>query len=47
VAELLAPHLGWDATEVRAQTDAYAALVDEERTAPDLPEVALDAALGA
>ncbi len=47
VADLLAPELGWDAEECRRQIAAYTASVDEERTSPHLPEVALDAALGA
>jgi len=47
VAALMAPELGWDATEQQRQVAAYQASIDEERTAPHLPEVALDAALGA
>jgi glycerol-3-phosphate dehydrogenase len=47
VAALLAPLLGWDADEARAQAERYVALVEEERAVPHLPEVALDAALGA
>ena len=47
VADLLAPELGWDAEECGRQIAAYTASVDEERTSPHLPEVALDAALGA
>jgi len=46
VADLLASELGWDAGERRRQVEAYRAAVDEERDAPGLPEVALDAALG-
>jgi glycerol-3-phosphate dehydrogenase len=47
VATLLAPELGWDAAEIRRQTDAYRASVEHERRAADLPETALDASLGA
>jgi len=47
VAALMAPELGWDAAEQQRQVAAYQASIDEERTAPHLPEVALDAALGA
>ena len=47
VAELIAPDLGWDADEQAHQVDAYRASIEEERAAPQLPETALDAALGA
>lgn len=47
VAALLADDLGWDAGEQARQVDAYRAAIDEERTAPQLPETALDAAIGA
>ncbi len=47
VAALIGPALGWDSAEQRRQAEAYRALVTEEREAPHLPEVALDAALGA
>ena len=47
VARLIAPILGWSADEQDASTAAYRALVDAERTAAQLPETALDAALGA
>ena len=47
VADLLAPELGWDTEECSRQVATYVASVDEERTSPHLPEVALDAALGA
>ena len=47
VAALIGPLLGWSATEQRRQAAAYEALVTTERTVPHLPEVALDAALGA
>ncbi len=46
-AALLAPLLGWDADEQRRQAEVYRALVTAEREAPNLPEVALAAALGA
>jgi glycerol-3-phosphate dehydrogenase len=46
VAALLAPDLGWDEAERAAQAAAYRARVDHERTVPDLPETALEAALG-
>jgi hypothetical protein len=39
----VADDLGWDAAEQERQVKAYCALVDEERTAADLPETALDA----
>jgi glycerol-3-phosphate dehydrogenase len=47
VARLIAPILGWSAQDQEASTAAYRALVDAERTAAQLPETALDAALGA
>ncbi len=47
VADLLAPELGWDAEERTRQIATYMASVEEERTRPHLPAVALDAALGA
>ena len=47
VARLIAPILGWSAQDREASTAAYRALVDAERTAAQLPETALDAALGA
>jgi glycerol-3-phosphate dehydrogenase len=47
VARLIAPVLGWSAAEQEASTAAYRALVDAERTSAQLPETALDAALGA
>jgi glycerol-3-phosphate dehydrogenase len=47
VAALIGPLLGWDDAEQRRQAEAYVALVTAERQAPHLPEVALDAALGA
>jgi glycerol-3-phosphate dehydrogenase len=47
VAELVAPDLGWDAQEQARQVDAYRASIEQERAAPQLPETALDAALGA
>jgi glycerol-3-phosphate dehydrogenase len=47
VAALLAQELGWDAHEVERQVAAYRRSIDEERNAPELPEVALDVAMGA
>jgi glycerol-3-phosphate dehydrogenase len=47
VAALIGPLLGWDDAEQHRQAAAYTALVTAEREAPHLPEVALDAALGA
>jgi glycerol-3-phosphate dehydrogenase len=47
VARLIAPILGWSADDQEASTAAYRALVDAERTSAQLPETALDAALGA
>jgi glycerol-3-phosphate dehydrogenase len=47
VARLIAPILGWSPDDQEASTAAYRALVDAERTAAQLPETALDAALGA
>ena len=47
VARLIAPILGWSTQDREASTAAYRALVDAERTAAQLPETALDAALGA
>ncbi|MFN8039211.1 MAG: glycerol-3-phosphate dehydrogenase/oxidase [Acidimicrobiales bacterium] len=46
VAELLADELGWDAADQAAQVEAYRAAIEEERTAADLPAVALEAVLG-
>ena len=47
VAALVAPDLGWSTEEQTQQVAAYRASIDEERRAPDLPEVALDAIVGA
>jgi glycerol-3-phosphate dehydrogenase len=47
VARLIAPILGWSLADQEASTAAYRALVDAERTSAQLPETALDAALGA
>jgi glycerol-3-phosphate dehydrogenase len=47
VAALLAPELGWDEAEQARQVADYAASVAHERQSADLPETALDAALGA
>ncbi|WP_334142814.1 glycerol-3-phosphate dehydrogenase/oxidase [Rhabdothermincola sp.] len=47
VAALVAPDLGWDRTEQARQVDDYRQQVEHERHAPDLPETALDAAMGA
>lgn len=46
VAELMAGDLGWDQAEIDRQIAHYNQLVDEERNVPQLPEVALDVALG-
>jgi len=46
VAELIASDLGWDAAEIDRQIAEYNRLIDEERNVPNLPEVALDVALG-
>jgi glycerol-3-phosphate dehydrogenase len=46
-AALIGPLLGWDETEQDRQAAAYVALITAEREFPHLPEVALDAALGA
>ena len=46
-AALIGPLLGWDAAEQARQAEGYRALVTAEREAPHLPEVALDAAMGA
>ncbi len=47
VAALIGPLLGWDDDEQARQAAAYVTAVTAERHAPHLPEVALDAALGA
>ncbi|WP_208028057.1 glycerol-3-phosphate dehydrogenase/oxidase [Rhabdothermincola sediminis] len=47
VAALVAPDLGWDRTEQARQVDDYRQQVEHERHVPDLPETALDAAMGA
>jgi hypothetical protein len=36
VADLMAPELGWSSDEAAEQADAYVALVDAERDAPEL-----------
>lgn len=46
-AALLAGELGWDSDERSRQVADYRARIDQERRAPDLPETALSAALGA
>ena len=46
VAALLAPELGWDAAEQAAQAAAYRTIAERERRAGDLPETALEAAIG-
>ena len=46
VAALLAPELGWDVREQQAQAAAYRALAEHERTSAQLPETALEAAIG-
>jgi len=43
VADLIAPDLGWSPEEARRQADAYVALVEAERTAPGLPDIAVAA----
>ena len=47
VSALIGPLLGWDDPEQARQAAGYVASVTAEREAPHLPEVALDAALGA
>ena len=47
VARLIGPELGWSQEQQQASAAAYRALVDAERTSAQLPETALDAALGA
>jgi glycerol-3-phosphate dehydrogenase len=47
VANLIAPELGWDDAETSRQIENYRSLVEEERQVPQLPENALDAAIGA
>jgi glycerol-3-phosphate dehydrogenase len=47
VAALIGPELGWDAAEQTRQAESYRAAIDHERTAPGLPETALDLTLGA
>jgi glycerol-3-phosphate dehydrogenase len=47
VAALLAPELGWDGAETSRQVEAYRAAIQHERASGNLPEVALDASLGA
>ena len=46
-AALISPLLGWDDAEAARRAADYVALTTTEREAPHLPEVALDAALGA
>src|SRR3954447_2494100 len=46
IAALLAPELGWDAAEQGAQAAAYRTIAERERRAADLPETALEAAIG-
>ena len=47
VASLIGPDLGWNADEQARQVAIYRTSIDEERQAPDLPETAIDAAMGA
>ncbi len=47
VAALVGPDLGWDAAEQEAQVQHYRHLVEAERAAGGLAELALDASLGA
>jgi glycerol-3-phosphate dehydrogenase len=46
VAALIGPELGWDEAEQRRRVDEYVRQIDEERSAPGLPEVLLDTAMG-
>ena len=46
VAALIGPELGWDDAEQRRRVDEYVKQIDEERSAPGLPEVLLDTAMG-
>jgi len=47
VARLVAPELGWDATRIRHEVEAFRQACDRERAAAQLPESAMDASLGA
>jgi glycerol-3-phosphate dehydrogenase len=47
VARLLAPELGWDEARIASEADAYRRACERERTSAQLPELALDASLGA
>jgi glycerol-3-phosphate dehydrogenase len=47
VASLIGPDLGWNADEQARQVATYRKSIDEERQAPQLPETAIDAAMGA
>jgi glycerol-3-phosphate dehydrogenase len=47
VAALMAAELGWDDAQTDREVRDYQASVERERVAPHLPEVALDATLGA
>jgi glycerol-3-phosphate dehydrogenase len=47
LARLIGPELGWDADDVDRQVATYAASITHERASAQLPETALDAALGA
>ncbi len=47
VAALIGPALGWDDAEQLRQVETYRASIDEERRVPGLPEIALDAVIGA
>jgi glycerol-3-phosphate dehydrogenase len=47
VAALIAPHLGWDEDEQARQVADYRAAVAAERQVPQLPETALETAIGA
>ena len=47
VAELVAPDLGWDEERAAMEVAQYREALDREREAAQLPETALDAALGA
>jgi hypothetical protein len=47
IAALIGPDLGWDDDEQRRQVETFRAAVEHERDAAELPDIALDAALGA
>lgn len=47
VAALIASDLGWDDAEQERQVANFRAVLEAERLAPELPETAIDAAIGA